>query len=260
MKKQIKISTPIKAFPKLDKQLESRVRKALYEFDLLNPNFDETLKESETIKIAIALSGGKDSLSLLLLLKAISNRGFPKFELHPIHVQGPYSCGAGVSIPFLKAICKKLSLPLHLCTDKQNLEKLKCYSCSRNRRQLIFKQAKNLGISLIAFGHHSDDNAQTLLLNILHKAEPCGMLPKVPMKHYGITIIRPLIYCEEKHLLAYSQNHNFSRIICQCLIGQNSKRKQVADQIKFLEKKFPNAGKNLAKASLSWSFKKALLP
>ena len=75
---------------KLGKKLESMCRKALYDFSLLEG----------VERLAIALSGGKDSLTLLYLLKAISGRGFPKLDLHAIHVTGEFSCGPGISDSF----------------------------------------------------------------------------------------------------------------------------------------------------------------
>ena len=82
-----------------------------------------------------------------------------------------------------------------------------------------------MGATTIAFGHHQDDSAQTLLLNLLHKAEFAGNLPKVPMHDYGITIIRPMIYVDEDSLRTFAKQYGFARITCQCPVGQKSKRK-----------------------------------
>ena len=146
------------------RKLESMCRKALYEFGLLEG----------VEKVAIALSGGKDSLTLLYLLKAISGKGFPPFELMAIHVVGPFSCGAGVSEGFLRGICEGLGVPLVVATSQQKLEDLECYSCSRERRRLIFDAAKAAGFTTVAFGHHREDNAETLFMNLLHKGSSRG--------------------------------------------------------------------------------------
>src|SRR5580698_3327180 len=79
----------------LGKRLESTLRKALFDFEMLK----------DVSKLAIALSGGKDSLSLLFLMKAISGRGFPDLDLYAIHVSGEFSCGAGVDENYLRFIC-----------------------------------------------------------------------------------------------------------------------------------------------------------
>jgi tRNA(Ile)-lysidine synthase TilS/MesJ len=234
---------------RLGRKLESLCRKALYEFKLVEG----------VSKVAVALSGGKDSLSLLYLLKAISGRGFPPFDIAAIHVGGPFSCGAGVSESFLKGICKELNIPFYSCASTQEQQTLECYSCSRERRSLIFNKAKTLGATTIAFGHHRDDNVQTLLMNLLHKAEFAGMLPKVPMHDYGVTIIRPLIFAKEEEIQEFAAMYGFARVTCQCPVGQNSMRKQTKDLLKQIENCFPNARENLSYASLTYGSEKALL-
>lgn len=231
----------------LGRRLESMCRKALYEFELIG----------DSPRIAVALSGGKDSLTLLYLLKAISGKGMPSFDITAIHVGGAFSCGAGVSRGYLKQICNELGVDFISCEPKQNRESLECYSCSRERRRLIFEAAKSAGSTTIAFGHHRDDNVQTLLMNLLHKGEFAGMLPKVPMHDYGITIIRPLIYISEEEIKEFSKMYKFARVLCQCPVGQNSMRKQTKDLIAELEKIFPHAKKNLGMASLLYGSNKA---
>ena len=139
----------------LGRRLESMCRKALYEFEMI-----------EGGKMAVALSGGKDSLTLLYLLKAISGRGFPEVELCAVHVGGAFSCGAGIGEGFLKGICNELGVEFVSCEAKQEREKLECYSCSRQRRSLIFEAAKKVGATTVAFGHHRDDSVQTLMMNL----------------------------------------------------------------------------------------------
>ena len=234
----------------LGKRLESTLRKALFDFKML---------EGVT-KLAIALSGGKDSLALLFLLKAIAGRGFPDFDLFAIHVSGEFSCGAGVDADYLRAICKEIEVPLQICTSTQKLETLECYSCSRERRTLIFDAAKSVGAETIAFGHHRDDNAQTVLMNLLHKAEFAGNLPKIHMHEYKVTIIRPLIYITEQDLRTFAKQQGFARIVCRCPVGQNSLRKKTDLLLDEIETIFPNARANIAKAGLLYGSQKAAKP
>lgn len=247
------ISLPIARPPwtTLGKELESCLRKALFDFSLL---------EKDVEKVAIALSGGKDSLALLFLLHAIRGRGFPPFEIHAIHVGGEFSCGAGIDEGFLGAICRELGVNFIRCTSTQKREDLECYRCSRERRRLIFDAAKSVGAKTIAFGHHRDDSAQTLLLNLLHKAEFAANLPKVHMHDYGVTIIRPLIYIAEESLREFAKQYKFARITCQCPVGQNSKRKVVDQILKDLEVHFPHVRGNLARAGLLYGSDKAAQP
>ena len=246
----LQISLPIASPPwtKLGKKIESMCRKALYDFKLLE----------NTTSIAVALSGGKDSLAMLFMLKAISGRGFPELKIHAIHVGGEFSCGAGVNESFLKGICKQLDVEFITCVSKQKRETLECYSCSRERRKLIFDAAKAVGATTIAFGHHRDDSIQTLLMNLFHKGEFAANLAKVPMIDYGITIIRPLIYVPENDIREFAKLYGFARITCQCPVGQDSLRKKTDNLISLLEETYPNIRSNLSLASLLYASDKAL--
>jgi len=245
---KLPIATP--PWTKLGKSLESKVRKAIHGFSLLeNSN-----------SILVALSGGKDSLSLLYLLSALSGRGFPPFKIYAIHIDGKFSCGAEVGKDFLESICSMLHIDLLKKSSLQKDKDFNCYSCARERRRLIFQTAKELDVKTIAFGHHRDDDTQTLLLNTLHKGEFAGLLPKMPMIHFGVTIIRPLIYIAEEEIVQFAKYYGFSRTTCQCPKGQNSYRKKTSLLIEELEKIFPHARKNLARASNVYGSKKALMP
>lgn len=233
----------------IGKKIESAFRKALYDYRMIeNPN------------ITVALSGGKDSLTLLFLLKAVSGRGFPDLNISAVHVSGEFTCGAGVNLNYLKAICEKLGVNLIVKESSRKLETLECYSCSRERRKLLFEGAKEAGAHIVAFGHHRDDHVQTLLMNLLHKAEFAGNLPKLPMIEYGITIIRPLIYVSEEEIVTFSNQYGFRRITCQCPVGQNSMRRQVSKLVAEIEELYPNARANLAKAGLIYGSRKAMIP
>jgi tRNA(Ile)-lysidine synthase TilS/MesJ len=232
----------------LGKKLESTVRKALFDFKLIEG----------VAKLGIALSGGKDSLALLFLLKAISGRGFPPYEIYAIHVSGAFSCGAGVNTNYLRGICDKLGVHFLEREANQQLETLECYSCSRERRRLLFEAAKSVGVDTIAFGHHRDDSAQTLLMNLLHKGEFAANLPKVKMHDYGITIIRPLIYVAEDDIRTFAEQHGFKRIMCRCPVGQNSMRRKVEELLQEIEILYPEARENIARAGLIYGSDKAL--
>lgn len=220
------------------KEIEKNVRKALYEFEMLE----------KPGKIGIALSGGKDSLTLLAMLAAISGRGFPIMEIHAFFVDGPFTCGGGVNRQNLEAYCDSLSVKLHVLHSTQTLEKLECYGCARERRSLMFKTAKSLGIDTIAFGHHRDDLVETTLMNLFVKGDFAGMLPKVPMKKYGVTIIRPLIFLSEKAIIKFAKAQGFLRITCGCPVGQKSKRKKTKDLIMAIVEEFPHAESNIEHA------------
>ncbi len=223
-------------------------RKSLFEFKLLEG----------VDKLAIALSGGKDSITLLYMLKAILGRGTKEIPLHAIHVTGEFSCGASLQTPLIEKICDDVEVPLTICESTQKRETLACYSCSRERRRLIFDAAKSVRAQTVAFGHHRDDSVQTLLLNLFHKGEFAANLPKVPMHDYGVTIIRPLIYVPEKDIIEFAKKYGFARITCQCPVGQESRRNDVKRMLGEIGEVFPNVVNNLSQAAMKSGLTKAL--
>ncbi len=242
----ISLATP--PWTRLGKLMESQCRRALLEFDLLENKRD----------IGLALSGGKDSLTLLFLLAAIQGKGLPPFNLHGFHVSGAFSCGPSIQTNYLKKVCDAMNIPLHISYVEKT--PTACYPCSRKRRSLLFSMAKKCNIDTLAFGHHQDDSNQTLLLNLFQKGEFAANLPKVHMQKYKITIVRPLIYISEQSIIAFAKLHQFLRITCQCPIGQTSYRKKVATLIDQAEILFPHLKKNLSRASKKYGDNKALYP
>lgn len=232
----------------MEKRIESLCRKALFAYKMVEG----------AEKVAVALSGGKDSLTLLHMLKRVSGRGFPPFPLDAIHIAGDFTCGAGVSQSLIQEVCSQLEVPLHIVTTPHQAKE--CYSCSRDRRRHLFSKAKEIGATTIAFGHHRDDSVQTLLMNLLHKGEFAANLPKVPMIHYGVTIIRPLILVTEADIITFAKQQGLFRMTCQCPIGQNSMRKKVKTLLQEIELLYPNASANLSLAGLTSGLNKALIP
>ncbi len=231
--------------------IESLTRKAIHTFGLLEEGIEA---------ISVALSGGKDSLTLLWMLKQLSGRGFPPFRIEAIHVAGSFSCGPALQGGFLQKICDDLQVPLTVMESTQKLETLECYGCSRERRRLLFDAAKRLEAPTIAFGHHRDDSVQTLLMNLLQKAEFAANLPRVHMVHFGVTIIRPLILVSEKEIVNFAKEKGYLRITCQCPVGARSRRMDVKRLITQLEEFFPNAASNLALAGINYGSRKAEVP
>jgi len=229
------------------KKIETLCRKALFDYEMLE-NIDS---------LAIALSGGKDSLTLLFMLAHIMGKGFPKFKINAIHVEGDFSCGAEVNKNYLKTICDQLDVNLVFARSSLLQKNLECYPCSRERRKLIFNEAKALGCDTVAFGHHKDDNVQTLLLNLFQKGEFASMLPKIKMHKFEITIIRPLIYVEQKEIVQFAMHYNFLRTRCNCPIGALSQRKKIEDLLTYTERLFPHVRSNLALGSHLYGSDKA---
>lgn len=230
----------------IGKRIESRVRKAIYQYNLFEG----------VQKLAVALSGGKDSLTMLIMLKAICGKGFDPIDLCAIHVAGKYTCGAGVSESLLRSYCDELEIEL-IVRSMPDEKVENCYSCSRARRNILFKEAKEQNAQAVAFGHHREDNIQTMVMNLLHKAEFAGTLPRLFMKKYQVTIIRPLILVQEEMILHFAKQKGFLRNLCRCPRGQISLRKKAQNIITLMEQEFPNTKRNLSLAVLRGGSKKA---
>ena len=141
------LQVPRPPWTRIGKKLESMCRKALHEFDLLK----------DCRSLAIALSGGKDSLALLFLMKAILGKGFPNISLKAIHISGEFSCGASLQKGLIQSFCDQLDIPLTICHSTQKKESLACYRCSRERRRLIFDAAKKMGAGNVDAVEHDPD-------------------------------------------------------------------------------------------------------
>jgi tRNA(Ile)-lysidine synthase TilS/MesJ len=236
-----KLQFPIPPWTTHGKRLESAVRKAIFDFNLFEG----------VSRLGIALSGGKDSITMLFLLHAISGHGMPPFEMVGLHVSHE---GKAIS-PLVEEACSHLAIPLYI--DSMSYTHNDCYSCSRERRRLLFSMAQQADCSSIAFGHHRDDNAQTVLMNLLHKAEFAGLLPKIHLAAYNTTIIRPLIYLEEKDTETFVKYYGLTGSTCQCAAGHMRLRKKTDRLLEEIEEIYPNARGNLAQAALQFGSKKA---
>lgn len=97
-------------------------------------------------------------------------------------------------------------------------------------------------------------------MNLLHKGEFAGNLPKLTMVDYGVTILRPLIFISENEIKAFSKQQGFARIVCKCPVGQESYRRKTDDLLSQIETLYPNARANLAQAALMFGSQKAARP
>lgn len=233
----------------LEKSIESKIRKALYTFQM-NPKGH----------LAIALSGGKDSLTLLYFLHKIRGHGFENCKISALYVDGAYSCGPGQTKKFLEEFTSALDIDLHVLSSTSNARLPTCYSCSRIRRKILFEKMTELNIDTIAFGHHKDDVIETLLMNFFHKGEFAGMEPNIYFYHYNIRLIRPLYYVEEKEILQFGQQKNFLRFTCMCPVGMHSKRKETKQLVQLIQTKFPHVKANIFHALTEHGKRKALDP
>ena len=218
---------------KAGKKINSLIGKAISAYNLIG----------EGDKILVAVSGGKDSLTLLSLLKAIQGWAPVKFELMAAHISTDFHCGSCVHNSVLTDFFEELGVKYFFGEAKVLDEngKTNCFWCSWNKRKSLFEIAEANGCGKVAFGHHKDDIAETILMNMLYNGEISGMNPKQEMFGGKITIIRPLCFVEERFVTEYAKEAGFPQQMCQCPYGENSKRKYVKNFIRDAEIEAPKA-------------------
>ena len=204
---------------------------------------------SESDKIAVCISGGKDSMLLAKLLQMYKRIGSINFDLVYLVMDPGYTKDALNSI---KENAKKLELPItifntHIFDATSKIKNNPCYICARMRRGYLYSKAKELGCNKIALGHHFSDVIETTLISILHGGQIQGMLPRVKSENYeGMELIRPLYYVHEDSIINWQNRNNLQFINCACTVSKKnaelgdettSIRKQVKLLIKQLKQK-----------------------
>lgn len=195
-------------------------------------------------KILVGLSGGKDSLALLELLAKRSRILKPKFSVVAVHVSMtniPYQA----DMAYLKEYTESLGVPfVHYETSfdpSTDTRKSPCFLCSWNRRKALFTVAKEQGCNKIALGHHMDDILETLLMNLTFQGAFSTMPPKLVMKKFDMTIIRPMCMVHEADLQELAEVRNYRKQVKNCPYETQSNRTDMKGILKQLETLNPEA-------------------
>jgi len=216
--------------------ISKRVGKAITDYDML----------ADQDKIAVAVSGGKDSLTLLRVLN--DRRKFVpiKYELLAVHVDMGYPCQHP---KILGAYFTKLGIKYHI--EKIDILKgktrkdISCFWCAWNRRKALFETANKFGCSKVALGHHKDDIIETILLNMFFQGEISAMSPKQVLFKGKIVIIRPLAYVDEDMIRKFAKEADFPHEKCSCPNSLTSNRTKITEIIKDLKKICPDVKTNI---------------
>ena len=199
-------------------------------------------------KILVALSGGKDSLTLLQLMAERSRIFKPRISIIAAHVTMvniPYKADIG----YLKEFCQSLGVELHILESgfdaSTDTRKSPCFLCSWNRRKALFTLAQERGCNKIALGHNMDDFIETMLMNVTFQGAFSAMAPVMKMEKFPITVIRPLCLVNENDVEEYAKESNFPQQIKNCPYEDSSNRKAMKDLLAHLEKLNPEARYNL---------------
>lgn len=199
-------------------------------------------------KILVALSGGKDSLTLLQLLAEQSRIFKPKISIIAAHVTMvniPYKA----NIEFLKDFCNGLGVEFHLLESgfdaSTDTRKSPCFLCSWNRRKALFTLAQETDCNKIALGHNMDDFIETMLMNITFQGAFSAMAPVMKMNKFPITVIRPLCLANESDIEKHAKENEFPPQHKNCPYEESSNRQTMKELLQQLESINPEARYNL---------------
>lgn len=207
-------------------------------------------------KIAVAISGGKDSLLMAKCFQELKKHGQMNFELEFIAMDPGYH-------PQIKELlienCNHLGIPVHIYEGKifEVVDKMArdypCYLCARMRRGSLYSKAKELGCNKLALGHHYNDVIETTLLNVLYAGNFKTMLPKLKAANFeGMELIRPLYYVEEEYIKRFTNNAGIWPLNCACMVSAEkigNKRYEIKELIKELKKNFDGVEKSIFKSA-----------
>ena len=207
-------------------------------------------------KIAVAISGGKDSLLMAKCFQELKKHGQMNFDLEFIAMDPGYH-------PQIKELlienCEHLGIPVHIYEGKvfEVVDKMArdypCYLCARMRRGSLYNKAKELGCNKLALGHHYNDVIETTLLNVLYAGNFKTMLPKFKSANFTeMELIRPLYYIEEDYIKRFTNNARIWPLNCACMVAAEkigNKRYEIKELIKELKKNFDGVEKSIFKAA-----------
>ncbi|EKO3589730.1 tRNA 2-thiocytidine(32) synthetase TtcA [Vibrio metschnikovii] len=222
-------------FNKLQKRIRRNTGQAIADFNMIE----------DGDRIMVCLSGGKDSFTMLDILMSLQKSAPITFSLiavnldqkqpgFPEHILPEYLQELGVEYKIIEEDTYSI------VQDKVPEGKTTCALCSRLRRGILYRAAKELGATKIALGHHRDDIIETLFLNMFYGGKMKGMPPKLVSDNGEHVVIRPLAYCREKDIIKYANHRAYPIIPCNlCGSQPNMQRQNIKQMLNAWDKQFP---------------------
>lgn len=209
----------------------------------------------ENDRIAVCISGGKDSMLLAVLMRMLKRYSEINFDLEYIVMNPGYN---KANIEKIENNAKILNIPINVFTTDifsvvDKTVESPCYLCARMRRGHLYAKAKELGCNKIALGHHLSDVIETTLMGMMYGSQIQGMLPRLKSTNFeGMELIRPMYCILEDDIIHWAKYNELSFLACACKLTERaaidedaSKRREIKSLIKDLKIKNPDIEKNL---------------
>lgn len=214
-------------YQEIEKSIIKKYRKEIWKRFIDGVNTYQMIQEGD--KIAVCISGGKDSMLLAKCMQELQKHGKIKFDLVFLCMDPGYN---PVNRAKIEENAKILNIPLHIFSTTifssvENIEDSPCYLCARMRRGYLYKEAQKLGCNKIALGHHFDDIIETIVMGMFYGAQIQTMMPKLhSTNHKGMQLIRPLYMVKEKDIIRWAKGNELSFIACACRFTEKSAEKE----------------------------------
>jgi len=226
-------------------KIKNAVGRAIADFSLIE----------EGDRIAVGVSGGKDSYSLLHMLDELRRRAPIKYELVAITIDSGYP---GFRSDVIVSHLEESGIKYHLeksnhfdiIKEKRRPDSSYCSICARLKRGSLYTLAKQFGCNKLALGHHLDDFIETLLLNQFFVGSLKAMAPSMLADNGETTVIRPLVYVEEKEIIQFARENSFPVVCCCCPVcgTADMQRKKMKQLLSELQQSIPHVKRSLLRA------------
>ena len=209
------------------------MRRCIDDYDMISPGD----------KIAVGVSGGKDSLVLLVLLAELR-----KFFNKPYEVQAvTIDMGLGMDYSGVSALCKQLDVPYTIINTQiapiifdHRKEKNPCSMCAKMRRGALNQAILDLGCNKVALGHHYDDAVETFMMSLLYEGRISCFQPVTDLDRTGVIQIRPMLYIHEKTVDNFATRQNLPIVHNRCPVDKTTKREEIKQLIFSLSATYPD--------------------
>ncbi|MBQ4154179.1 MAG: tRNA 2-thiocytidine biosynthesis protein TtcA [Clostridia bacterium] len=223
----------------IERSLIKRFRKDIWNRFIEAVQSYELINEGD--KIAVCISGGKDSFLLAKLMQELKRHGHTDFDLEFICMDPGYNPKNRAKI---EENCKLMEIPVKIFESNifeavVNIEQSPCYLCARMRRGHLYSYAKGLGCNKIALGHHFNDAIETALMGMLYSGQFQTMMPKLHSTNFeGMELIRPLYCVREDDIKAFARYNNLEFLNCACRFTENLGKAQTVSEKEEASKRY----------------------